>query len=967
MSFYTNFNLGSRHVFHLLTASPSVFPATRFFATLLFTIVIGFSYAQPCADTAKKINYYSPGYRFVLQQHIVSANDSIQLSGRYINAGQAGIFYTQIQPDGTVGTSRLISSDSISSADNANALLHSDNGNTLISVGAAAGLNGGSGDSSFKLLMLAPNGSIIWSKKYRDANNSLMAVKTIKETSDHDFIVMVNFIDLSPLHETDFGTALYRIDASGNVMWSRYISVVPNYILEGTAFTILNDRIYCVGVKQNQGNFYLGFPDYEHNLWAAKIDATDGQLIDSKSYLDLRIQTNPNSFTAVSYIYANLLYTGNGAFIFTDRHEKFDHSQHGVKKAVMDTNLLFSNATFFKYNGPNTERILANEKKEIILYNHKLAGSGSNVSLEKTYVSKFDSAGNPIREMQLSYPPGSQFQSVGWKPIGLKRKYISLINSFLVSGDTHFQLWQMPDDIAISPCYGTDTSFIQKIPYPITEVDHPFLIETRNISLQPANIIVTSSELPFISTTECVVQSTCSDLFITGPDTICNLANTYSFTAHKNNGCSKHVRWQIDTSAVSYTEQINDTTIIVKFKKSWQGYLYASINSCDTIKDSIQVNVFKTPADVSFGGDRVICKGDSILLNAGAGFENYIWQNGSADSTFWATQSGVYFVEASDYCGNYYSDTINVLVNEPQPINLGNDTGICRNSTLVLDAGNGFSEYLWSNGNATQYQEVVDTGNYSVAVKNNYGCISSDSMRVTGIYPLPSVSLNKNAVVCLNQNNRLDAGGGFSSYLWQNGTTASIITVTTAGVYKVTVSNSFQCFSSDSVKIDLVAFPPSNFLAKDSGLCSGETILIKPLQIFDRYLWSTGSTNADIVATAPSVLWLTVTDKNKCTGTDSIKIFTKDCYIYIPNAFSPNNDGKNDLFKPLVSGRLLSYRFNIYNRYGQLIFSTTEPGKGWDGSISGLGQNSGSFVWTCSYQFINQPAIFKKGTVTLIR
>jgi len=98
-----------------------------------------------------------------------------------------------------------------------------------------------------------------------------------------------------------------------------------------------------------------------------------------------------------------------------------------------------------------------------------------------------------------------------------------------------------------------------------------------------------------------------------------------------------------------------------------------------------------------------------------------------------------------------------------------------------------------------------------------------------------------------------------------------------------------------------------------------------------------------------------------------IKVSNCPIYIFVPNAFSPNNVGNNDLFKPLINCRILSYWFNIYNRYGQLIFSTTNTGKGWDGTIKGSAQNAGVFVCTCSYQFINQPVVFKKGTVMLTR
>lgn len=89
--------------------------------------------------------------------------------------------------------------------------------------------------------------------------------------------------------------------------------------------------------------------------------------------------------------------------------------------------------------------------------------------------------------------------------------------------------------------------------------------------------------------------------------------------------------------------------------------------------------------------------------------------------------------------------------------------------------------------------------------------------------------------------------------------------------------------------------------------------------------------------------------------------------FFIPNAFTPNYDGKNDLFKPLIFGRLRSYQFTIYNRFGQVVFHTTDINQGWDGNIGGNIQNQGSYAWTCTFQLDDEKAVVKKGTVTLIR
>lgn len=136
-------------------------------------------------------------------------------------------------------------------------------------------------------------------------------------------------------------------------------------------------------------------------------------------------------------------------------------------------------------------------------------------------------------------------------------------------------------------------------------------------------------------------------------------------------------------------------------------------------------------------------------------------------------------------------------------------------------------------------------------------------------------------------------------------------------------------------------------------------------------VWNTGSTAPSINVTDTGVYEVTVT-QDRCVGRDFIHISTRlcDCITGMPNAFSPNGDGLNDIFRPAIESGcpVRGYLFRIFNRWGQLIFSTTTPGSGWDGFIKGLPAESGNYIFTLSYEKGTEHHRYSiKGDVTLIR
>lgn len=271
-------------------------------------------------------------------------------------------------------------------------------------------------------------------------------------------------------------------------------------------------------------------------------------------------------------------------------------------------------------------------------------------------------------------------------------------------------------------------------------------------------------------------------------------------------------------------------------------------------------------------------------------------------------------------------------------------------------------EFFYAGG-ANQTQ----SGTYVDVLKTVLGCDSIVTTLLTvNPKPLPNLGPDKN----LCNNTRLNVTPGqFASYEWQDMSNSANIIITTPGEYWVKVTNSLGCTATDTLKIPAIWPAPSNFLKETDSVCTFESVEVSSSNTYASYLWSTGETERTIEIQQPGVYWLKVTDLNGCSGTDSITLIEKKCRrdVYIPTAFTPNGDGKNDVFKPVIFGKPQKYGFTVYNRWGAVVFQTSDPQKGWDGKIAGYIQPTGVFVWTCYYQFAGGEKKTEKGTVLLIR
>jgi gliding motility-associated-like protein len=259
------------------------------------------------------------------------------------------------------------------------------------------------------------------------------------------------------------------------------------------------------------------------------------------------------------------------------------------------------------------------------------------------------------------------------------------------------------------------------------------------------------------------------------------------------------------------------------------------------------------------------------------------------------------------------------------------------------------------------------SGTYTDTLQSAIGCDSIVTTFLT-VKPKPLPNLGPDQSLCSNVQLNITPGA-FSNYRWQDGSDANSITISSQGTYWVTVTDNFGCTATDTLKIPSIVPVPSNFLNKSDSICRYESLKLLSSNAYPSYQWSDGSTGREKIITQPGAVWLTVTDQNGCSATDTMMVFAKQCIegFSIPTAFTPNGDGKNDDFKPLLFGKVMKYRFAIYNRWGAMIFHTTDPDKAWDGRVGSTIQSTTTFAWSCYYQLEGQAPKNEKGTVILIR
>jgi gliding motility-associated-like protein len=408
------------------------------------------------------------------------------------------------------------------------------------------------------------------------------------------------------------------------------------------------------------------------------------------------------------------------------------------------------------------------------------------------------------------------------------------------------------------------------------------------------------------------------------------------------------------------------------------------------------INVIDKPIITMAFRDTLICRPDAVQLNAsGTGVFNWVPTTNMINSTTATptvdpTATTWYNVTLNDN-GCMNKDSVRVRVVNFVTLNARPDTTICLTDAVQLGASTDGLQFQWTPvaglSNATILNPIATptaTTTYQLLARIG-SCTATDNIVVTPI-PYPVANAGNDTVICFNTTAQLNGSHDGKSFSWSPSSYLNdpnilnpVSTPPRTTSYVLSALNNLGCPKPGRDTVVVTVLPKVKaFAGRDTTVVINQPLQFEGSGGID-YLWSPPLGLNNVTIYNPIGIYNTETDsvKYKLIVTDQagcadsafvkVKVFKTNPYIFVPTAFTPNADGRNDVIRPIAVGIQKINYFNIYNRWGQLVFTTTANEQGWDGRIAGVLQSTATFVWMVSaIDFAGKP-FFLKGTTTLIR
>ncbi len=325
-------------------------------------------------------------------------------------------------------------------------------------------------------------------------------------------------------------------------------------------------------------------------------------------------------------------------------------------------------------------------------------------------------------------------------------------------------------------------------------------------------------------------------------------------------GASVDIETQLYGSSYLWSDGTTDSVITI----STPDTVWLDVTSGGCIySDTIVVDYYPVPI-VDLGNDTTLCDNDTLNLDVTTANATYLWSDGSTNPTFQVSTVDTVWVDVTQN-GCTYSDTIIVGYITPIVIDLGNDTTLCQGAGIILDATTAGASYLWPDlsTNATLSVNQPDTVWVNVT---DASCTYTDTI-IIDYFAANDTFLGPDTFFCVGTSIDIETQLYGSSYLWNDGSTDSVITVTMADTLWLDVTVG-TCIYTDTIIVDYYPVPPVN-LGNDTTLCQGDSLYLDVTTNNATYLWSDNSTNATLEVSTADTVWVNVM-QNGCTYTDTI-------------------------------------------------------------------------------------------------
>ena len=377
----------------------------------------------------------------------------------------------------------------------------------------------------------------------------------------------------------------------------------------------------------------------------------------------------------------------------------------------------------------------------------------------------------------------------------------------------------------------------------------------------------------------------------------------------------------------------------------------------------------------------------TVLPEGGTPPYTYTWTGDKHEQTVDSLAAGSYFVTVTDANGCSATDSTDISEPDELTVNLITLTESCNGeetAIIEVEAHGGTPEYsfIWSNGMEGEHLDNLAVGPYTVTLTDQHNCFDTMTV-VVPFHPMPDFTVSVTPAYCGRADGTATVvGDNLNAYSYNWNTTpnpdAPMNDELTSGDYTLVVDDGV-CTLVLPFTIDAVPGPTANFTADPTEFILGYSVHFNDHSYGSIATWEYDFGDGGYASQQsaiheymdPGTYWtvLTVTDQHNCVDTASVLITViPDVIIYVPNAFTPNDDGINDIWLPIISNNGDAfYEVLVYSRWGELIFRSNDPNVGWNGKHNGKLVEAGVFTYKITYGDYFNKKYQKTGTVTVVR
>lgn len=366
----------------------------------------------------------------------------------------------------------------------------------------------------------------------------------------------------------------------------------------------------------------------------------------------------------------------------------------------------------------------------------------------------------------------------------------------------------------------------------------------------------------------------------------------------------------------------------------------------------------------------------SINVTGGTSPYQYAWlPTGGTSNAIANVAAGIYTVQITDFTNCLASAAVSI--NQPSQVlpNLSVIDATCgnNNGSIHLNTSGGVSpyNYLWSDGTTNDSITSLAGGNYSFTITDANNCSMNNSVAVQqsqsitfNLLSIPDSCLEGKGTAQIN----ILTGTSPYHFVWNpTAPDAALITQLDSANYFVHITDASGCSADTNILVGNFGSILKPNLGADSSFCLPPNFILNAGN-YSTYQWQSGSTISIFPVKDVGEYSVTVTNSFGCTSADTVVLsFNCDSYINFPSAFSPNADGVNDVFRAKYSLDLVKYNLRIYNRWGELVFETSDVNDGWDGTFNNKPLPLSVYVWYAEYSFRDGKKNSKAGNLTLVK